>query len=142
MRILVTKSTGRAKDESCNPIVKEPKNKKHRTIPIPTCLERLYCIEYQKHKANGGLDSDRVFKYAHSYALRRLKDTCKLLDINSAYNCHTFRHTYISNLIKQNVPLPVIEKVSGDTQETILKRYSHMFEHDEVIVLKVLENIK
>lgn len=56
-------------------------------------------------------------------------------------DCHEFRHTFISNLIKEGVPLPVIEKVSGDTQETILKRYSHMFESDEVMVLIALENV-
>lgn len=59
-----------------------------------------------------------------------------------AYNCHSFRHTYISNLIRQCVPISVIEQVSGDTQETILKRYSHMFEGDENLVLEALERVK
>ena len=55
---------------------------------------------------------------------------------------HDFRHTFISNLIIKNVPLPVIEKVSGDIQETIFKRYSHMFEGDEKIVLRALEELR
>ena len=141
MRMHVTKSVGRVKDKSGEPIVKEPKNGKHRTIPIPPGLERLYWKEYQRHKYKGGSDTDRIFRYSHSYALARLKETCKLLEIDTACNCHSFRHTYISNLIKNNVPLPVIEKVSGDTQETIFKRYSHMFEQDEVLVLKALEGL-
>jgi len=58
------------------------------------------------------------------------------------YTCHEFRHTFISNLIGQGVPLPVIEKVSGDTQATILKRYSHMFESDEFMVLQALSSIE
>ena len=47
-------------------------------------------------------------------------------------SCHSFRHTFISNLIRKGVPLPVIEKVSGDTQKTIFERYSHMFEDDDL----------
>lgn len=47
----------------------------------------------------------------------------------------------ISNLIRQNVPLLVIEKVSGDTQDTILRRYSHMFESDERMVLEALQKV-
>ena len=70
-----------------------------------------------------------------------IKRACKKVGIRE-YNCHDFRHTYISNLIKQATPIPVIESVSGDTQETIFKRYSHMFEGDEYMVLKALEAIE
>ena len=35
----------------------------------------------------------------------------------------------------------MIEKVSGDTQKTIFDRYSHMFDDDEDLVLKALENL-
>lgn len=121
--------------------VKQPKNKKNRSIPIPSDLERAYYGNRNEHRENGGKDTDRVFPYSHSYALARLKDTCKTLGLDTDYNCHTFRHTYISNLIANNIPLPVIEKVSGDTQETIFKRYSHMFEGEERLVLKAMENI-
>ena len=43
-------------------------------------------------------------------------------------------------MIRKGVPLPIIESVSGDTQETILKRYSHMFVGDEQMLLDVLED--
>lgn len=141
MRISVTKSTGREKDESGKAIVKGPKNKKNRTIPIPPHLEAMYHREHSKHIAGGGENSDRIFNYVHSYCLTRIKDTCKILGIEPC-NCHAFRHTYISNLIKRNVPITVIEKVSGDTQETIFKRYSHMFEQDEIMVIRALENLQ
>lgn len=120
--------------------IKEPKNLKHRAIPLPSRLEAIYDREYHRHIENGGSDEDRVFTYTHSYCLSRIKQTCRKVRIEPC-NCHSFRHTYISNLIKQNVPISVIEKVSGDTQQTIFARYSHMFEHDEVMVLKALENL-
>ena len=69
-----------------------------------------------------------------------LEKACKACNLPK-YTCHEFRHTFISNLIKNNVPLPVIEKVSGDTQQTILERYSHMFESDEVMVLLTMQSL-
>jgi integrase len=69
-----------------------------------------------------------------------VKNSCRKCGITE-YNCHSFRHTFISNLIRGGVPLPVVESVSGDTQETILKRYSHMFASDDAMVLDVMSNL-
>lgn len=84
---------------------------------------------------------DRVFEFEHGSCITVLKRACRNVKIKE-YNCHSFRHTYISNLIRQCVPISVIEQVSGDTQETILKRYSYMFEGDEEMVLAALERIE
>lgn len=121
--------------------VKEPKNIKNRIIPVASGLEWLYFIQHNRHKEKGGSDTDRIFTYSQGYCLERIKNTCIAVGIEPC-NCHDFRHTFISNLIRENVPLSVIEKVSGDTQETIFKRYSHMFEEDERLVLKALEKLK
>ena len=69
-----------------------------------------------------------------------LERACERLGIPKI-TCHDFRHTFISNLIRKSVPISVIEKASGDTQQTILSRYSHMFESDEVLVLKALKDL-
>ena len=69
-----------------------------------------------------------------------IQKACRLVGI-SEYNCHSFRHTYISTLIRQSVPISVIKVVSRDTQETILRRYSHMFEGDENLVLEAMERV-
>lgn len=121
--------------------IKIPKNKKARSIILPPELELLYNREHHKHVSNGGNDKDRVFKYAPTYCRTRLKNTCKLLGLSTDYNCHTFRHTYISNLINNNVPISAIEKASGDTQQTIFKRYSHIVEGEERIILQALANV-
>lgn len=134
MRLQVTKSILRTGE------IKEPKNLKKRVIPLPPKLEALYRREHEKHLAGGGANADRVFTYTPPYCLTRIRDTCKLLELKPC-NCHAFRHTYISNLIRNNVPLSVIERVSGDTQQTIFRRYSHMFADDECLVLQALENV-
>lgn len=121
-------------------LTKDPKNFKKRSIPMPYEAEKLFIKMRNNHLNNGGNLEDDIFPWKHGACATMLKNVCKKLEIDS-YTCHSFRHTYISNLISQAVPLPVIEKVSGDTQETILKRYSHMFEHDEVTVLNAMKNL-
>ncbi len=121
-------------------LTKDPKNVKHRYVPIPGVVERLYYYELNNHINSGGKATDKIFPWGHSAVDQSLSTACKRLDIPTI-NCHDFRHTYISNLMKNNVPVPVISFVSGDTQQTIWERYSHMFESDEVLVLKALKNL-
>ncbi len=120
--------------------IKEPKNYKFRTIPLDSRVAALYEREWNYHLEHGGNVTDKVFPYKQAYCRQLLQKICKTLGLESC-KCHTFRHTFISNLIKNNVPISVIEKVSGDTQRTILAVYSHMFEGDEQIVLKALEKL-
>ncbi len=121
-------------------LTKEPKNLKKRTVPLASAPKCLYMGLREEHLASGGSLDDKIFPWGHSACNMAIGNACRKLELPE-YNCHEFRHTYISNLIKRGVPLPVIEKVSGDTQQTILSRYSHMFEQDEVMVLMALESL-
>lgn len=118
-------------------LTKSPKNFKHRTIPLYHSVERLYYITRDIYMSDS---NDRIFNMQHSAVNQMYSKACKELQI-SEINCHDFRHTFISNCIAQNVALPVISKATGDTQETILKRYSHMFESDEVVILNAMQNL-
>ena len=121
--------------------IKGTKNRKERTVPINDA------IDYRLGQINntGAYQSDpkkrreRLFPWTDGAVNATLARACENLGLERI-TCHAFRHTYISNLIRMGVPLPVIEKVSGDTQATILKRYSHMFEQDERLVLEALQN--
>lgn len=118
-------------------ITKSPKNFKHRTIPLHSSVERLY---YKIKNVYCENEIDKIFSIQHSAVNQMYDKVCKELNIQTI-NCHDFRHTFISNCISKSVPLPVVAKVSGDTQETILKRYSHMFESDEVMILSAMQNL-
>jgi integrase len=122
-------------------ITKDPKNLKKRSIPLSPAPERLYMRIKEEHKMSGGSMDDKIFSQSHGAVNVMIGNVCKKLNLTVEYNCHDFRHTFISNLISKGVPLPVIEKVSGDTQQMILKRYSHMFESDEMLVLLALQNL-
>lgn len=122
--------------------IKETKNKKERTVPISPSVDYLLghlnrSFEFQ---ADPSTRNDRIFPWTDGAVRGTLERACEHLGIQKI-TCHDFRHTFISNLIRRGVPLPVIEKVSGDTQETILKRYSHMFEQDERLVLEALSDL-
>ena len=116
-------------------LVKSPKNFKKRSVPMVRRVMELAEPIISDKKAG-----KRVFEFSHGAVSQMLTSACKKAGIE-VYNCHSFRHTFISNLIRGGVPLPVIENVSGDTQETILKRYSHMFADDDSMVLDVMNNL-
>ena len=122
-------------------LTKEPKNLKKRNIVLNPATVRLYQRLHAEHILDGGADTDRIFGWGHAASNNMLQKACKKLGLPS-YHCHEFRHTFISNMVREGVPLSVISMISSDTQETILKRYSHMFEKDEVMVLKALSNLK
>ena len=135
MRVIIDKSF-----VSRENLLKDTKNYKKRTIPLSPSTERLYMRLKEEHKQNGGNMEDKIFTLTYSAYDTTIRKACKKLNIETC-SCHDFRHTFISNLIKKNIPLTVIEKVSGDNQNTILKRYSHMFESDEVMILSALQDL-
>lgn len=118
-------------------ITKDPKNKKNREIPLASDFERLFLIYKNKYMKN---ENDRVFGCGYGTYLDIITKSCKKINIEHI-NLHAFRHTYITNLLTRGIPLPVVEKVSGDTAETILKTYSHLFENDIFQVLNVMEHL-
>lgn len=132
MRLNITKTIlqdGTPKDTT--------KNKKNRKVPLSPTVIKLYTDNLPTHEVKM---TDRIFTDTYNAYVSRLAFLCKKIGIPHC-SCHSFRHTFISNLMRKGVPLPVIEKVSGDTQKTIFERYSHMFDDDEDLVIKALENI-
>lgn len=119
-------------------ITKEPKNIKCRKIPVCHNLANRFDDYYDPTSDIN--KNEKMFKFTHANCQHFLDKACKYLGLPH-YTSHQFRHTFISNLINQNVPISIIEKVSGDTQETILKTYSHSFENYEKIILNALDNL-
>ena len=136
MKVSVNKSYN-----SAYKLLKGTKNDKTRKIPLPEEVTELYVPALEAHLRRGGSKDARLFEWDHGVCTVMIKKACRQVGIPE-HNCHSFRHTHISNLIRQCVPISVIEQVSGDTQATILKRYSHMFEGDEKLVLEAMERVK
>lgn len=113
------------------------KNKKNRKIPLSPEVIKLYADGCRTQSAGR---NERIFAGTYHTYICQITMACRKIGIPHC-SCHSFRHTFISNLMRKGVPLPVIEKVSGDTQKTIFERYSHMFDDDEKLVLKALEDL-
>jgi len=135
LRVSVNKSYN-----SAYRLLKDTKNHKDRIIPLPKCVEDIFIEIHRDHLLHGGNDNDHIITWNHSACRMMIEKACKKTGVKT-YCCHDFRHTYISNLIRLNVPLPIIEQVSGDTQDTILKHYSHMFNGDELLLCDALESM-
>lgn len=135
MRVNVTKSYN-----SFYKLLKGTKNHKSRKIPLKDDVIEVFDEILKTHISKGGALDDHIFAWDHGACNVMIRKACVESGIKK-YCCHDFRHTYISNLIRYGVPLPVIEAVSGDIQATILKHYSHMFKGDEALVLEALENV-
>lgn len=135
MRVSITKSYN-----SAYKLLKGTKNDRTRKIPLPEKVIMLFNEIKEEHLRQEGSLEDQIFNWEHNACTVMIKKACKKSNIRE-YTCHDLRHTYISNLIRQGVPIPVIEAVTGDTQETIFKRYAHMFEGGEDMVLNAMANL-
>ncbi len=120
--------------------IKEPKNFKSRLIPLASHPMELYEALRDAHLQAGGSVTDRICPITYSPIDKTLKKACRELGL-PAYHLHEFRHSYISYLISRNIPITVIEKVSGDTQNTILTRYSHCFGDGDSMIMDAMESM-
>ncbi len=125
-------------------MMKTTKNFKVREIPISTeifdeFLQEMSMIRAREQSAqsNRGGFSGRIFVFSPQAARAYLHKICAELGLPK-YRLHDFRHTFVSNLIRSGVPLPVVAQVSGDTQTTLLKRYSHAFPNDDQLIIEAV----
>jgi len=122
-------------------VIKETKNGKIREIPILTAdfrefLDEIHAIRAREQSAqmDRGDTPVRIFDVSPQAVRQVFGRVCDELGL-PRYRLHEFRHTYISRLIAGGVPLPVVAEVSGDTQATVLKRYSHVLDHNDALIL-------
>ncbi len=121
-------------------ITKTPKNEKNRSVPLADRPSALFRECRDLYLNQGGKSGDVLFPSSYNAYDRLLKRACRECGL-PAFHCHEFRHTFISSLIAESVPITVVEYVSGDTQQTILKRYSHMFENGKSVVSRVMNGL-
>lgn len=121
--------------------IKTTKTEKNREIPISANMDMIFRFALIRHKKNGGSEFDKVFNLGYASYDFHLKSACKKCGL-PLYFCHNFRHTFITGLMIQNVPIADVEKYSGDTQVTIFKNYSHSSEGSGNNFLQALDNLK
>ncbi len=103
------------------------KAKKHRIISfkndkkLETLLKKLH--HRKDNKLLGPKSDDKQWPY--EWVSKRIS---KVLTQNGFpwASCHTFRHTYISHLIMNGVPLTTVKEIVGHSSYTTTLKYSHL----------------
>ena len=113
------------------------KKSKLRLVPMPEPLADLFLQDKAQHLSNGGNQNDLVFSFTHGTIIEMLRKLPPQLGIHKRIVCQTFRDTYIEKMVKNGVTLPQICYVLGESQATIVKRYSYLFENDPQKIIAV-----
>lgn len=87
-----------------------------RTIPIPPVLCSIL-LDYKKHSTN-----ERLFNLKDNRSSRANKVLSYYVDDRSM---HSFRHTYATTLLSNNVDIKTVASLLGDTVDTVINNYIH-----------------
>jgi integrase len=106
----------------------EAKNGKPRYVPLTE-----EGISFFEEQTAGRLGNEHIFlrsdgeAWGVSHQSRRLKDACKIAEIEPAISFHVLRHTYGSLLASKGVPLQVIAELLGHSDTRVTSRhYAHL----------------
>lgn len=143
-RITINKAIGYEGDV---PYLKDTKNHKHRTLPMPNATEIALRALLLTHKERSGylfpmLENTEKGEaggpmttgaYAHMWRQIRAKVQREMAEPVPGFTAHVCRHDYCTQLCYQ-VPRISINKVAellGDSIEVTMKVYSHIMEEKE-----------
>lgn len=124
-------------------MITEPKTRNsYRTIELDYTTNQMMKDWKKEMEQYDGYNKDwYIFGNLHPMPfnkLGRVKD--KYIDKSGVSNIrlHDFRHSHISLLINNNVPLPAIAARAGDTIDTIINTYAHLFEKSNKELIDLL----
>ena len=111
-----------------------------REIPINPIL-KSEIKKYKKHQEIININ-DRLIdiEYLSDYVNPRFKLYLK----NTEYEgltCHDFRHSFISNLVENNVDINTVAKLAGDDIKTILDKYVHSTKRATELSIKAVNSL-
>ncbi|KNY26307.1 tyrosine-type recombinase/integrase [Pseudobacteroides cellulosolvens] len=119
----------------------------NRLIPLTNrCIDLLK--EMKKKRFQKGFDDHNIVfcskagTYMFPKNLRRSMDiVCNKANINKS-GMHVFRHSFVTRLFEENVPIKVISSLIGHNKiETTLNIYTHLTQDNKVDAIKVLNNL-
>ncbi len=150
--VRVSKTVISIKDKKLNKLVIKvqdtPKTQTaNRVIPLTNrCVEMLKETK-KKRLSEGFNDNNIVFcsnagTYIFPKNLRRSMDSvCKNANISKS-GIHVLRHTFVTRLFEENVPIKVISNLIGHSKiETTLNTYTHLTQNNTVDAINVLNTI-
>ena len=120
-------------------IITSPKTtKSNRIVPLPSflCKELRDYIRTKKVK-----DSERLFPFTKNYLSRAMTHYCDVAQVKRI-RVHDIRHSHVSLLINLGFsPLIIAERVGHEKVATTLNTYSHLFPHQQEVLIAALEEL-
>ncbi|MDA1531994.1 tyrosine-type recombinase/integrase [Bacillus cereus group sp. TH260-2LC] len=110
------------------------KRNKHRDIPFPKAEDnrslREIVSKYLSERLRMQTDEEALF--ISNRGNRLSKRAAQLIVEKHNVNCHAFRHTYITKLVRQGVDIPLIMSLTGHSSAEMIARYSKPTEENRM----------
>lgn len=108
----------------------QTKSGHERTIPVRgkalDVLQRLHKARTSEGNGYVFTGSQEGERLNPTYLSKRFKKYVRLAKLAEDYTFHSLRHTYISWMIQEGVPVPVVQKLAGHADITTTMRYAHL----------------
>jgi integrase len=105
----------------------QDKNGKPRRLKIPNAASKIFTTQTQ-----GKLSDQPIFERKNGKAWDKdswkkpISKAVSLANLPSEATAYTLRHSVITDLVQQNLPLLTIAQISGTSVEMIEKHYGHL----------------
>lgn len=111
-----------------------------RIIPLHPIAKKAI-KEYQKTKKvqninNRLFNQKSLINTTNSNLNKSLKNTPY-----EGLTCHDFRHSFVSNLIQNNIDVTTVAKLAGDKVQTILQTYTHSTKKQEELSKQAINTL-
>lgn len=128
-------------------VITKPKtSNSNRTVSLSDkTVELLNELYNNKKDYDGFCDDHYIFGDVHPRSISFISKTMKKYEeiANVKHiRVHDLRHSHVSLLINNNIPVPAIADRVGDTIDTVLKTYAHLFEESNDKLLDFLNNLE
>ena len=110
-----------------------------RKVDIPQFLCNQLEEYLKKHYILN--EDDRIFKEYYVIIRDRLKKAQKRANLNEEFTLHSFRHSHVSLLIDLGYSPTIVADRIGDTVDTVLKTYSHLYAESKESLSEKLNNL-
>ena len=117
-------------------LISDSKTNTQRTIPLnKAARDRINAMDIHQrlNKDRSVHESVGPFSYLKKHHIRAMwqqtKDRAGLVEDSDAL-IHTFRHTFISHLVRAGVPLTVVRELAGHKTMEMTLRYAHLAPRD------------
>ncbi|MGM1361115.1 tyrosine-type recombinase/integrase [Bacillus cereus group sp. BceL297] len=110
------------------------KRNKHRDIPFPKAEDNRSLREIISNYLNERLQmkTEEEALFLSNRGNRLSKRAAQLIVEKHNVNCHAFRHTYITKLVRQGVDIPLIMSLTGHSSPEMIARYSKPSEENRM----------